>query len=67
MEINETKYLAYNQRKTTRLFIEAAYSKINYNSINRHVDIPLQYGQVIRNVLNWYLYFILLCKFSCYI
>ena len=52
MLINEAKILAYNQRKTTRLFIEAAYSKINSNSINRHVDIPPQYDQVIRNVLN---------------
>ena len=67
MQINEAKILAYNQRKTTRLYIEVAYSKINYISINRHVDIPPQYDQVIRNVLNWYLYFILLCKFSCYI
>ena len=51
MQINGAKILAYNQRKTTRL-IEAAYSKINNNSINRHVDIPPQYDQVIRNVLN---------------
>ena len=67
MQINEAKILAYNQRNTTRLFLEAAYSKINNNSINRHVDITPQYDQVIRNVLNWYLYFVLLCKFSCYI
>ena len=52
MQINGAKILAYNQRKTTRLFIEAAYSKINNNSINRHLDIPPQYDQVIRNVLN---------------
>ena len=48
----KARILTYNQRKTTRFFIEAAYSKINYNSINRHVDIPPQYDQVIRNVLN---------------
>ena len=52
MQINGAKILAYNQRKTTRLFIEAAYSKINNNSINRQIDIPPHYDQVIRNVLN---------------
>ena len=43
MQINEAKILVYNQRKTTLLFIEVAYSKINFNSINRHVDTPPQY------------------------
>ena len=50
--VNGAKILAYNQRKTTRLFIEVAYSKINSNSTNRHVDIPPQYDHVIRNLLN---------------
>ena len=43
--------LAYYQSKTTRLFIETAYSKINSNSVNRHLDIiPPQYVQMIQDV-----------------
>ena len=41
MLINEANSLDYNQSKATRLFIEAAYSKINSNSINRHAKAPI--------------------------
>ena len=47
MLINEAKILAYNQSKTTRLFIEAACCKINSKPINRHIDIPPQLVVVV--------------------
>ena len=46
MLIDEAKFIAYNQSKRTRLFIEAAYRKINTNLIKTYI-ISLQYDDLI--------------------
>ena len=48
-DFDNTEILATEQNGGTRRFLEACYTIVDQNSINRAIDIPEQFLQTIRN------------------
>ena len=47
VDVREVALLANCNRRNVRLFLEASFSKANSLSINRHLEIPPYYNEII--------------------
>ena len=50
---DECKILATENKVRSRKFLEAVHSKLTSNSINRSVDIPPCYYNILKKQFNW--------------
>ena len=44
---DNVKILSSNNRRNIRMFLEASFSKADHRNINRHLDIPAYYNNII--------------------